>query len=332
MKRNLYLLAACFLFFMLSACSNDQKTGTEREEKELTKINIMLDWYPNAVHTFLYVANEKGYFKEEGLDVAFQFPANPTDPINLAAAGKVTLGLTYQPDVVLAHANQDVPIKSVGAIVHSPLNRVVFLEDSPIKRPKDLEGKTIGFPGTPLNEAILKTMVSNDGGNPDKVKLVDVGFELESSLVSKKVDAIIGAYINHEVPVLKQKGFETRNFDPTKYGVPDYYELVAVTSDQTLSDDQKSIDAFWRAAVKGYKYMENNPDEALEILLNNQDEANFPLVKSVEQQSLEILLPKMKAKDGFGSQEEASWKETSSWMKETGLIKKMPEIDEMYKE
>ncbi|MCG3024528.1 ABC transporter substrate-binding protein, partial [Escherichia coli] len=74
-----------------------------------------------------------------------QYPANPTDPLNLAATGKVTLGFYYQPDVVMARANENVPVKSVGAIVRSPLNHVVFLDESPVKRPKDLEGKTVGY-------------------------------------------------------------------------------------------------------------------------------------------------------------------------------------------
>ncbi|RFU60900.1 ABC transporter substrate-binding protein [Peribacillus glennii] len=332
MKRILAITLGVLLLCMLAACNNStiKSDAKDNGEKQLKEVNVMLDWYPNAVHSFLYAAKEKGYFEEEGVDVNFQFPANPTDPINLAAAGKITLGLTYQPDVILAHANQDVPIKSVGAIVRSPLNHVVFLDESTIKRPKHLEGKTIGYPGTPLNEAIVKTMVTEDGGNPDKVKLVDVGFELESSLVSKKVDAIIGAYINHEVPVLEHKGYKTRYFDPTKHGVPNYYELVAVTSAQTLAKDKDSIDAFWRAAKKGFEHMEKDPDAALELLLTNQDEANFPLVKSVEQQSIEILLPKMRTENGFGLQDQDSWKETSEWMKKTGLIKQVPELTEMY--
>ena len=86
----------------------------------------------------------------------------------------------------MARANEDVPVKSVGAIVRSPLNRVVALKDSGIKRPKDLEGKVVGYSGTPLSESVLKKMVKSDGGDPNKVKLVDVGFELNSSLISKK--------------------------------------------------------------------------------------------------------------------------------------------------
>ena len=117
-KLTLILGKHLAFILLLSACN--------KEENE--KVSIMLDWYPNAVHSFLYVAEEKGYFEEEGIEFDIQFPANPTDPINLAAAGKVTMGITYQPDVIIAKTEQDIGIKSVGALVRSPLNHVAFLE------------------------------------------------------------------------------------------------------------------------------------------------------------------------------------------------------------
>lgn len=329
MKKVIGILAV-FVLLVLSACGGGQEEAVSGGGKELKKVSVMLDWYPNGVHSFLYVAEEKGFFEEEGIEVDIQFPANPTDPLNLAAAGKVTLGFYYQPDVVMARANENVPVKAVGAIVRSPLNHIVFLEDSSIQSPKDLEGKTVGYPGIPLNEPLLKTMVANDGGDPDKVNMVDVGFELGSSIVSKKADAVIGAFVNHEVPVLKHEGYETRYFNPVDYGVPNYYELVAVTSDGTWEKNESEIKAFWRAATKGYEFMAENPDEALQILLANQDEANFPLIEEVEKQSIEILLPKMKSDFGFGSQELESWKQVSSWLKEVGLIEEEPNAEELF--
>jgi putative hydroxymethylpyrimidine transport system substrate-binding protein len=332
MKKMLLLMVSVIICLM-TACSNGENSSNYKEgeeTKELKNVSIMLDWYPNAVHSYLYVAQEKGYFEEEGIKVDIQFPANPTDPINLAAAGQVTLGISYQPDVIIARANQDVNIKSVAAIVRSPLNRVIFMKDSEIKSPKGLEGKTVGYPGIPLNESLIQSMVKADGGNPDKVKMVDVGFELGSSIVSEKVDAVIGAYINHEVPVLKHQGYETRNLNPTEHGVPSYYELVAVTSDKTWEEEQESIQAFWRAATKGYEFTAEHPEEALDILLSNQDEANFPLVEEVEVQSLDILLPLMESESGFGSQSKDQWEETISWMKDAGLIEKEPAVDDIF--
>ncbi|TCN27154.1 ABC transporter substrate-binding protein [Mesobacillus foraminis] len=331
MKKWICSCLSILMIVMLAACGGKEaNSAAQSGEKGLKEVSVMLDWYPNAVHSFLYVAEEKGYFKEEGIKVDIQFPANPTDPMNLAAAGKITLGFYYQPDVVMARANEDVPVKAVGAIVRSPLNTVIFPEDSTIKTPKDLEGKTVGYPGIPLNESLLKTMVSSDGGDYKKVNVVDVGFELGASVVSKQTDAVIGAFINHEVPVLKHQGHETRNLNPTDYGVPSYYELVAVTGDQTLEKEKEAIQSFWKVAAKGYEFMAEHPDEALQILMDNQDEANFPLDQEVEKESMEILLPKMHSEEGFGTQSKESWEETGKWLRDSGLIKEVPAVEDLF--
>lgn len=320
MKNIKLIIGSLALLLLLSACTKE----------ETQKVSIMLDWYPNAVHSFLYIAEEKGYFEEEGIEVDIQFPANPTDPINLAAASKVTMGITYQPDVIIAKTEQDIGVKSVGALVRSPLNHVAFLSESGIETPKDLEDKTVGFSGIPLNEAILQTMMEADGADFSKTKMVDVGFELNSSIVSKKADAAIGVYINHEVPLLKYEGYDPAYIDPTDYGVPSFYELVVVTSDDTWNKEQKNIEAFWRAAGKAFDDMERDPDEALEILLKHQDEANFPLIEDVEKESLAVLLPKMKSPGKFGEQDEETWKLTADWMLEAGLINKEADLEGIF--
>lgn len=336
-KKFIGMSISLLVLFMLVACGGQGTTqeesgnkGSSGESKDLKEVSIMLDWYPNAVHSYLYVAQEKGYFEEEGVAVNIQFPANTTDPLTLAAAGKVTLGLYYQPDVIMAKANENVPIKSVAAIVQSPLNHVVLPSDSSIQSPKDLEGKKVGYPGIPLNEAMVQTMVEHDGGDFNKVELLDVGFDLNSSLVTGNVDGVSGAFINHEVPVLNHQGFETRYFNPVDYGVPAYNEILLVTSDDTWEKEKEAIQSFWKGAVKGYEFMRDNPDEALTILLNNQDQANFPLEEAVEKESLQVLLPKME-EDGvaFGTQNEETWTEVSNWLKETGLIEEVPEVSDM---
>ncbi|WP_438503604.1 ABC transporter substrate-binding protein [Ectobacillus ponti] len=314
---------------ILSGCAT--KTTSSAGNKQEKEVTVVLDWYPNAVHSFLYAAIEKGYFKEEGINVKIQFPANPTDPLTLTAAGKATVGLYYQPDVVIARANEGVPVTSIGAVVRSPLNHVVSLEAAGIKSPKDLEGKTVGSSGTPLSEEYVKAMVKQDGGDPSKVKIVDVGFDLVAALITKKVDAVTGAYINHEVPVLRHEGYPPAYFDPAKYGVPNYYELVFVTGDSTLKKDKKTLQAFLRGAQKGYEFMKQNPDEALKILLAHQEKENFPLIPEVEKESMNILLGKMESpQEAFLSQTSASWEEQNKWLKDKGMAKQMVPADELF--
>ncbi|WP_078555006.1 ABC transporter substrate-binding protein [Bacillus alkalicellulosilyticus] len=346
MKQLTMMLLALLFVITIAACGGteapveesqsdstpEQVEDTEAVEtnEELTSMDIMLDWYPNAVHSYLYAALEQGFFEEEGLDVTIRFPANPTDPINLAATGAVTLGITYQPDVIMARA-MDVPVVSIAAIVRSPLNHLMVMADSPIQTPGDLVGQSVGYPGIPVNIPILKTMVEADGGNFEEVNMVDVGFELGSSIVSERVDAVIGTYINHEYPVLKEQGHDIRYFNPIDFGVPSYYELVIVTNEETLAERKEDIEAFWRAATKGYELMKNEPAQSLDILFANQDQANFPLSRAVEDQSLEILLPKMEENgERFGSQTEDSWQEVITWLVEAGLVDEAPSAEEIF--
>lgn len=322
--------------FILGACGAEDSNSpgglneVDGESEELQQVDIMLDWYPNAVHSYLFVAQEKGFFAEEGLDVTIRTPANPTDPINLAATGDVTLGITYQPDVIQAR-NQGVPVVSVAAIVRSPLNHIIFLDEADIQSPQDLVGKTVGYPGIPVNEPLLKTMVEADGGSYEDVNLVNVGFELGSSIISERADAVIGAYINHEVPTLINQGIDVRYFNPIDYGVPSFYELVIVTSEETLENDEEKIRAFWSGAMKGYAFMKDNPQDSLDILFNHENESSFPLNREVEEESLVILLDKMQSEgEAFGSQTTSSWEETIAWLLEQEFIDESPVVEDIF--
>ena len=104
-----------------------ETTAASGEKKDLREVNVVLDWYPNAIHTFIYTAIERGYYAEEGLDVKVRFPANANDALALVAAGKAEIGMYYQQDVIQAVANQGTKIKSIGAIVQSPLSIAFFV-------------------------------------------------------------------------------------------------------------------------------------------------------------------------------------------------------------
>lgn len=142
-KRILALLAAGTM--LLTGCGAQnaaQSDAAKSGSDDLQHLTVVLDWYPNALHAFLYEAQEKGYFAEEGLDVDIQSPAGVNDAMSMVAAGKADIGLYYQQDVIQARAEQDVPIKSIGAVVQGPLNIILSLKDKNITKPQDLEGKT----------------------------------------------------------------------------------------------------------------------------------------------------------------------------------------------
>lgn len=315
------LVLALTLALTAAGCgkASNTKSGSGQEQ-ELT---VLLDWYPNAVHSFLFAAEKEGYFKEAGLKVKLETPAGTDDAVKLLAAGKADLALSYQTVIAISRA-EDIPVVALAAIVRHPLNQLFALEQSGIKRPKDLEGKNIGYPSIPLDEAIVNTMVKTDGGDPAKVKYTDIGWDLIPAMTTKKVDAIIGGYINHEKLLLEKEGVKLSTLDPVKYGVPDFYELVLASSEDGLKKNREVYKKFWEAAAKGYEYTVKNPEASLKNLLEQQNK-DFPLDPEVEKKSLDILLPLMDAgKDAFGSQTEASWQRIIDWLNNAGQLKKAP--------
>ena len=291
---------------------------------------MVLDWYPNALHAFLYEAIDKGYYAEEGLKVNIRFPSNTNDALSLVAAGKADIGLYYQHDVIQARANQNVPVKSIGAVVQGPLNIILSLKEKDITSPSDLVGKTIGYAGTELSEALIRSIMANVGADYSDVTMIDVGFDLMSSMTTGNVDATIGCLVNHEVPQMEEEGFEVNWFSLDDYGVPTNYEGVFVANDDAIENDSETLKAFLRASAKGFADMQADPEEALRILLANQNEENFPLSETVERSSINVLLPIMETADAqFLSQSDACWQENIDWMLEQGLISSAPSLDDV---
>ena len=302
----------------------------DNETSGLKELDVVLDWYPNALHAFLYVAIEKGYYEEEGLKVNIRFPSNANDAISLVAAGQADIGLYYQQDVIQARAQQDVPVKSIGAVVQGPLNIVLSLKEKGITSAGDLVGNNIGYAGTELSEALIRNIMQYVGADYSDVTMIDVGFDLMSSMTTGNVDATIGCLVNHEVPQMEEEGFSVNWFDLDDYGIPTYYEGIFLASDETIANDSETLQAFLRASAKGFADMKADPEAALATLLANQNAENFPLSETVERKSMGVLIPMMETADAaFLSQSDACWQENIDWMLEQGLIDAAVPLDDV---
>ena len=329
MKRLLSLILALSLL-LLCGCGAAGTNESEDTAEDLKELDVVLDWYPNALHAFLYVAIDKGYYEEEGLKVNIRFPSNANDAISLVAAGQADIGLYYQQDVILARAGQNVPVKSIGAVVQGPLNIVLSLEEKNITKPEDLVGKTIGYAGTELSEALVRSIMEYAGADYSDVTMVDVGFDLMSSMTTGNVDATIGCLVNHEVPQMEEEGFQVNWFDLDDYGVPTYYEGIFLANDEMIANDSDTLAAFLRASARGFADMKADPEAALATLLANQNEENFPLSETVERKSMETLLPMMETAEAtYRSQSDACWQENIDWMLSQGLIEKAVSLDDV---
>ncbi len=323
------LFVSLLAFVFLVGCTSEKEPV--KEEKPLETVDVVLDWYPNALYSFIYVAMEKGYFEEEGIKVNIHFPASASDPLALTAAKKADIGFYFLHHLVMARANENIPVKAIGVVVKKPLTVVMSLKENNITRPKDLEGKLVGYSGGPLTEGTLDTMVLKDGGDPSKVEVLDIGFELLTGMITKKVDATIGGLINHEVPVMLEKGFEINYFYPSEYGIPDYYENLLVANDELIEERKDVYTKFLKACARGAEDMKNNPEESLDILLSKQAAEQFPLSRSVEKQSTDILLSFMFNGDTpFLYQEKEVWEKNIDWLYDQKIIKRKIDAEEMF--
>lgn len=291
-----------------------------------TKLSVALDWYPWSNHTGLYMAQEKGYFREEGLEVNIYVPSNPEDVLKLVGAEKDTFGISYQSDVLLAR-EEGVPVKSVAALVQHPLNSVMTLKASGITRPKQLEGKKVGYPGIPGQEAQLSTMMAREGSSLAKVELVNVGFDLVPALISKKVDAVLGAYWVHESILAEMEGYPVDVMKVEQWGVPDYYELLVVTNDKVAQQQPEVVKAFLRAVARGYAAVEKDPKAAIDLLVKVNPETK----RELEEKGIQLLMPLWR--DGvpsFGWQTRERWQAYADWMKEQKLLTKEVPVDSAF--
>lgn len=327
MKKYLKIVLMVMVVCLFASCGEKKEPKT----KKLERVDVVLGWYPNAFYNFLYTGIEKGYFKDEGIDVKIHFPSGTGDSLALVASKKADIGFSYFHRIIIARANEDVPVKVIAAITQKSVAVVMALSEKHITRPKDLEGKVVGYSGGPLTESAIGTMMKNDGADPNKVKLVDVGFELLSSMITKKVDATIGAVVNHEVPVMKDKGFDVTYFYPTQFGVPNYYESLLIANTELIQKRKTTYTKFLKACVKGALYVRKHPEEAVDILLANQAKEEFPLTKKIELESTMMLLPVMFYKNTpFLHQDEAVWQENIDWMYDNGIIKTKPKASSMF--
>ncbi len=294
--------------------------------KTPVKLSVALDWYPNSDHAGLYMAQEKGYYRDEGLDVDLYVPSNPEDVLKLVGSGKDAFGISYQSDVLLA-AGEGIPVKSVAALVQHPLNSVMTLKSSNITRPKQLEGKKVGYPGIPGHEALLSTMMEKDGGSIGKVELVNVGYDLVQALIGKKVDAALGAYWTHESIMAEQQGFPVDVMRVEKWGVPDYYELVMVTNDKTAKEQPDVVKAFLRATAKGYNDAIKDPEKALDLLVKANPETD----RKMEEVGIRLLMPLWsEGAPAFGWQTRERWQGYADWMRQMKLLTANVNVDSVF--
>lgn len=316
MRRILPLILALATGLLLAGCGDDEPAAGTTSTGATRSAEVILDWYANADHAGLIGAIDRGFFAGRGLDVTTTVPTDPAASLKQVAAGKAPFAISYAPEVLIARS-QGVPVVAVGALVPVPLNSVMARADRGITRPRDLEGRTVGAAGVPSDRALLDTMVRADGGDPAKVRLRNVGFNLAPSLAAGKVDAVIGAYWNIERPELEAKGVDLTVLRLEEHGVPSYDELVVVTSDTVAKDDPQLVRDFLAGLAEGQAWADADREAARAALLA----ANPDLGTATLDEQLALTTP-LFLTDGVpavGVSRER-WDALAAWMRDEGLL------------
>ncbi len=302
----------------LSACGekSEDTTGAATEPLSLT-----LDFYPNPDHAGIYMAQKLGYFREAGLDVSIQTPADPAAPIKLLAAGKTDLAISYEPEVMLAR-EQGLDVVAVGALVDRPLTSLIWLRKSGIKGVADLRGKTIATAGIPYQDAYLKTILARAKLTPADVKSVNVGYGLLPALVGGSAQAMLGGFSNVEGVDLRLRGKDPVVTPVDKLGVPTYNELVFAARRDRLEEDPQAIRLFLGALARGTAAAIESPGATTKALL----EANPNLDPKLTRAEVAATLPLLSRR---GTMIPAEWKTFAAWMNENGLISGRPTTAEV---
>ncbi|MFC3527487.1 ABC transporter substrate-binding protein [Paracoccus mangrovi] len=239
------------------------------------KVSLILDWFVNPDHAPIIIAQEKGFFTDEGLEVEVIAPADPADPPKLVAAGKADYAITYQPQLHL-QVHEGLPLKRIGTLIATPLNCLMVKADGPIQKIADLKGKKIGYSVSGVETALVGAMLADAGLGLDDVEMINVNWSLSPALIAGQVDATIGGYRNFELTQMRLEGSEGRCFFVEEQGVPTYDELIFVANPANLDPERSR--RFLHAVERGAQYMVNHPDEAWQIFSATapdlQDELN----------------------------------------------------------
>ena len=284
---------------------------------QLTKVSFVLDYSPNVNHTGLYVAQEKGWFAEEGLEVEFvPVPADGSDAV--IGSGGADMGMTYQDYIAnsLGSANP-LPYTAVAAVVQHNTSGIMSRMEDGITSPGKMAGKRYATWNLPIEQATIKTLVEKDGASFDDVEMVP--YEVDDDVMGLQADLYDCVWVyewwavaNAQLQEYPVNYFGFGDIDP----VFDFYSPVIAVNDDFAAENPEVVRAFLRAAKRGYEFAADEPEEAAEILCNAVPELDPELINEAQT----ILSPLYIADaDNWGEIDESRWSSFYQWINDEGL-------------
>jgi ABC-type nitrate/sulfonate/bicarbonate transport system substrate-binding protein len=266
---------------------------------------FMAGYKPQANLPFVgvYVAQEKGYFADENLNVEIQHSAGRGEHLQLLVAG--TVDVTTQDAGVLLkrRAEPGLPLVSIGLIGQKGQQAFVALQSSGINTVDDWHGRKIGFKGTPPPD--LLAIIDKAGYQEDDVELINVGFD-PRVLIQGLVD-IYPVYNSNEPYILRSLGYELTQWDAGEFGVPTM-GLAYVSTPEIIDTKPRALNAFIKAVIRGIEYAEKHPEEAIDIvMLYTGPETDREHMFFMMQTEIEDAHSALTSQHGLGWQTSEQW-------------------------
>ena len=285
----------------------------------LQAVTLAVDWIPNTTYTGFYVAQQQGWYKEQGIDLTIlPYSEGGLSPDQLVATGKADFGISFEDQVLLDRANQ-LAVKSVAAIIQTDTSEMVTLKDSGIDSPAKFSGKRFAGFGLPYEEPLLAAMITCAGGTDTHVQAFTSQVGGYQALVAKQAD-FLWIYKYWEGIQAAREKVALNEFPLTDYCVPARYGAQLITSETLLKEKSDLGKRFLAATARGYTFAARNPGEAADLMIAANPPGTFP-DPGLVRDSAQYLAPfYVDQAPRWGEQTLQRWTEYPKFLAQTGTL------------
>lgn len=293
--------------------------------KPSEQLKVTLDSHAGAENAGILMAEQRGYFREAGLDVWVRTPGNPEYPVSYVAVGDDDIGVAQQPQIVLGNELEETVV-AIGSVISKPTAAMIWLKGSGVDEIADLKGKKIATSGALYQSDLLEQALAQAGLTPDDVEVVAAGYELVPKLLSGEVDAIFGGSANIEGAALEARGAEPVITPVQELGAPAFDELMVIARPECVAKHPALYRRFMAAVARGTDAAKKDPHGT--ALAIERDIGSDPKAGRKENEAqVAATLPLL---SHSGRIDLAQAADLVKWMRDNGMIEEEPKVEQLF--